>query len=46
MPGKPAARLTDMTAHGGTITGPGVPTVLIGKMPAATPPASDLLPPQ
>jgi len=32
----PAARLTDMTAHGGTITGPGVPTVLIGKMPAAT----------
>ena len=36
MPGKPAARLTDMTAHGGTITGPGVPTVLIGKMPAAT----------
>ena len=36
MPGKPAARLTDMTAHGGTITGPGIPTVLIGKMPAAT----------
>lgn len=36
MPGKPAARLTDMTAHGGTITGPGVPTVLIGKLPAAT----------
>jgi uncharacterized Zn-binding protein involved in type VI secretion len=36
MPGKPAARLTDMTAHGGMITGPGVPTVLIGKMPAAT----------
>lgn len=36
MPGKPAARLTDMTAHGGTVTGPGVPTVLIGKMPAAT----------
>lgn len=34
--GKPAARLTDMTAHGGAITGPGVPTVLIGKMPAAT----------
>jgi uncharacterized Zn-binding protein involved in type VI secretion len=33
--GKPAARLTDMTAHGGTITGPGCPTVMIGKMPAA-----------
>jgi uncharacterized Zn-binding protein involved in type VI secretion len=36
MPGKPAARLGDPTAHGGAITGPGVPTVLIGKMPAAT----------
>ncbi len=24
-----------MTAHGGVITGPGVPTVLIGGMPAA-----------
>lgn len=34
--GKPAARVGDMTAHGGTITGPGVPTVLIGGMPAAT----------
>ena len=34
--GKPAARLTDMTAHGGTVMGPGVPTVLIGKLPAAT----------
>jgi uncharacterized Zn-binding protein involved in type VI secretion len=34
--GKPAARLGDMTAHGGVITGPGCPTVLIGKMPAAT----------
>jgi len=32
--GKPAARITDMTAHGGTITGPGNPTVLIGKIPA------------
>jgi len=30
-----AARLTDMTAHGGLITGPGCATVLIGKMPAA-----------
>jgi uncharacterized Zn-binding protein involved in type VI secretion len=34
MPG-PAARLTDQTAHGGVVTGPGCPTVLIGKMPAA-----------
>jgi len=34
--GKPAARLTDSTAHGGLIMGPGCPTVLIGKMPAAT----------
>ena len=33
MPG-PAARLTDPTAHGGVITGPGCPTVLIGGMPA------------
>lgn len=36
MAGKPAARLGDSTAHGGVITGPGIPTVLIGKMPAAT----------
>jgi uncharacterized Zn-binding protein involved in type VI secretion len=34
--GKPAARITDTTAHGGTIVGPGTPTVLIGSMPAAT----------
>ncbi len=27
---KPAARVGDSTAHGGTITGPGCPTVLIG----------------
>jgi uncharacterized Zn-binding protein involved in type VI secretion len=33
--GKPAARLTDMTAHGGLITAPGCPTVLIGGLPAA-----------
>ena len=32
--GKPAARLGDMTAHGGTIV-LGFPTVLIGGMPAA-----------
>ncbi len=31
----PAARLTDMTASGDTITGPGAPTVLIENMPAA-----------
>lgn len=30
-----AARVGDVTTHGGTITGPGVPTVLIGGMPAA-----------
>ncbi len=30
-----AARVTDTTTHGGTIIGPGVPTVLIGGMPAA-----------
>jgi uncharacterized Zn-binding protein involved in type VI secretion len=35
MPGKPAARVGDQTAHGGVITGPGAPTVLIGKMPAS-----------
>jgi len=34
MPGKPAARMTDMTAHGGTITG-GFPQVLIGGLAAA-----------
>lgn len=31
----PAARVTDTTTHGGTIVGPGAPTVLIGGMPAA-----------
>ena len=31
----PAARVGDATAHGGVITGPGSPTVLIGGMPAA-----------
>jgi uncharacterized Zn-binding protein involved in type VI secretion len=31
----PAARLADLTVTGDTITGPGVPTVLIGGMPAA-----------
>ena len=30
-----AARVTDVTNHGGTIIGPGSPTVLIGGMPAA-----------
>ena len=30
-----AARVTDISNHGGTIIGPGVPTVLIGGMPAA-----------
>ena len=32
----PAARLTDTTATSDIITGPGVPTVLIGGLPAAT----------
>ena len=31
----PAARVGDPTGHPGTITGPGVPTVLIENMPAA-----------
>ena len=30
-----AVRVGDLSTHGGTITGPGVPTVLIGGMPAA-----------
>jgi uncharacterized Zn-binding protein involved in type VI secretion len=33
--GTPAARLTDLTATGDTITGPGVPTVLIGSLAAS-----------
>lgn len=31
----PAARVTDLTATGDAITGPGVSTVLIGSLPAA-----------
>lgn len=31
----PAARITDMTGHPGSITGPGVSTVLIGGIPSA-----------
>jgi uncharacterized Zn-binding protein involved in type VI secretion len=31
----PAARVTDPTGHPGLISGPGVPNVLIGGMPAA-----------
>ena len=30
-----AARVTDVTTHGGAIIGPGVATVLIGGLPAA-----------
>jgi uncharacterized Zn-binding protein involved in type VI secretion len=30
-----AARVGDVTNHGGTIVGPGTPTVMIGGMPAA-----------
>lgn len=33
--GKPAARLGDMMSNAGMITGPGAPTVLINKLPAA-----------
>ena len=32
----PAARVGDPTGHPGTVGGPGVPTVLIAGMPAAT----------
>jgi uncharacterized Zn-binding protein involved in type VI secretion len=32
---QPAARILDLTAHPGTIIGPGVATVLIGGLPAA-----------
>lgn len=31
----PAARVTDVSTHGGIIIGPGMPTVLIAGMPAA-----------
>jgi uncharacterized Zn-binding protein involved in type VI secretion len=31
----PAARVGDVAGHPGTVTGPGVPTVLIAGMPAA-----------
>ena len=31
----PAARVTDPSGHPGMISGPGVPTVLIGGLPAA-----------
>lgn len=30
-----AVRVTDTTTHGGTVTGPGASTVMIGGMPAA-----------
>jgi uncharacterized Zn-binding protein involved in type VI secretion len=36
----PAARVGDVSNHGGTITGPGVSTVVIGGKPAAV--AGDL----
>jgi uncharacterized Zn-binding protein involved in type VI secretion len=35
-----AARVSDVTSHGGAITGPGVATVLVGGLPAAV--AGDL----
>ena len=30
-----AARLSDVTVHGGSVIGPSVPTVLVGGLPAA-----------
>jgi len=30
-----AARITDLSNHGGAVLGPGVPNVLIGGLPAA-----------
>ena len=35
-----AARVGDLSAHGGVVSGPGVPTVLVGALPAAA--AGDL----
>lgn len=35
-----AARVTDLSSHGGAVTGPGVATVLVGGLPAAV--AGDL----
>ncbi len=32
----PAARVGDATGHPGVLTGPGIPTVLIGGLPACT----------
>jgi len=32
---QPAARIGDMTAHGGVIVGPGASSVIIGGMPTA-----------
>jgi uncharacterized Zn-binding protein involved in type VI secretion len=31
----PAARVSDQTSHPGIVAGPGVPTVLVGGLPAA-----------
>ena len=30
-----AARVTDLSNHGGSVVGPGVPTVMVGGLPAA-----------
>lgn len=40
--GKPAARMGDLTVHGGTIAG-GCPTVLIGDVAAGSPPSPVVL---
>ena len=39
-----AARVGDLSTHGGTIIGPGVATVLIGGMPAAVVPDNHVCP--
>ncbi len=31
----PAARVTDLSTHGGTVVGPGAATVMVGGLPAA-----------
>lgn len=45
--GQPAARLTDLAGHGGVISAPGCPTVLIGgpAPPAPPPPPPEPEPP-
>ena len=39
-----AVRVSDVTNHGGTVIGPGAPTVMIGGMPAAVATDSHICP--